>query len=217
MLAEMLDKVLLKTLSLFIRLLHIFTSIFILSAVGQFLSDISDTENPVPQRYVAVEAIACAAVLWGAFTSLFTCCAGYVLLQMDIVFDTLFAGAFIACVVLLNDDGMNTCRAFGRKYLFDGDSWFRDCKLIKASYAFSIINLYASFFYFHFYFWSDRIEANVRCRFLFVVMIATSTALYLIRRNENSTVNVPHEHHHHHDKHHSHVGCDHECCTSSLS
>jgi hypothetical protein len=139
MLVEIVDEVLLKTFSLIIRLFQIFNSLFILGAVGQFLSDISDTNNPVPQAYVAVEAIACATVLWSTFSWLFTCCAGYILLQVDIFFDTLIAGAFIACIVLLNTDGIGTCPDFGKKYLPNGN----DCRLIKASFAFSIINLYA--------------------------------------------------------------------------
>jgi hypothetical protein len=167
----MLDEVLLKTFSLFLRLVHIINSLVIVGVVGQFLSDVSGTEDPVPQAYVAVEAIACAAVLWSAFTLLFTCCAGSIILQVDIFFDILFAAAFIACIALLNSDAMGSCLQFREKYLPHWDL-LRDCKLIKAGYAFSIINL---------------------C--LFIVTTVTSIAIYLIR-------NRRHHHHHDKDHSH---------------
>ena len=133
----MLNEVLLKTFSLFVRLLLIFNSLFIVGAIGQFLSDVSGIDSPIPRAYVAVEAIACATVLWSAFTLLFTCCAGSIILQVDIFSDILFAGAFIACIALLNADGVSTCPDFHEKYLPNWWNPLHDCRLVKASFAFS--------------------------------------------------------------------------------
>jgi hypothetical protein len=90
---------------------------------------------------VAVEAIVCAAAAYGFLFVPPTFCGGANFLKCVNVFDFVFAGLFIFCVVLFGDDRTNICAAFGKKY-FDANSSapvYYDCGLIGAVFALCII------------------------------------------------------------------------------
>jgi hypothetical protein len=138
-----LDEAFLRLLSIFLRAFQIFNSLFILSAVAQVINDISTIEIAIPGRIIWAEAVACAAALYGIIIILPTCCCG-VLFFFGIAFlDIVFTGLFIACAVLLNGEATETCAHFGTDYFGNNTTApvTYDCNLMKAVFAFCVINM----------------------------------------------------------------------------
>jgi hypothetical protein len=138
---DVIDEAILKTLFLFIRLLQIFGSIFIAGAVAQLSSDVVSVNNALSDAHVAVLSIGCVAAVWSLSTSLITCCGGTIFFNADIAIDFIIGLCFIVSAVLLRSDCRSRCADFNTKY-FGSNSGFsyRDCNLIRAVYAFTIIN-----------------------------------------------------------------------------
>lgn len=136
------DEYCLRLSSLSLRAFEIFNSLFILSAVAQFMSDLTATDIAVPGQIVAVEAIACTAAAYGFFILLPTCCGGALFFKCISVSDFIFAGLFIFCSVISSEDTTVTCIAFGKKYFGANISApvYYDCHLTRTAFAFSIIN-----------------------------------------------------------------------------
>jgi hypothetical protein len=137
------DEVLLRLASLLLRAFETINVLFILSAVASFINDMTDIDVVIPGRVVAVKAIACAAAAYGFLIVLPTFCGDAIFFKVVSVFDFVFAGLFIFCAVLFGGDTTDTCAAFGEKY-FDANTSapvFYDCRLIRAVFAFCIINM----------------------------------------------------------------------------
>lgn len=143
MVFEIFDEALLKSTALLIRFFQLFASAFIVGGVGQFLSDVS-TYTSTPQAYVAVIAIAGVSILWTGFAFLLTCFAGRIILAVEFTIDLLLFGAFIASTVLSNDDAIDSCHHFDNKYFYGllNTPYLQDCNLVKASFAFCILNMW---------------------------------------------------------------------------
>jgi hypothetical protein len=143
MFLELLDDAILKIVFLFIRFIQIFDSLFIVGAIAQFCADTNDADNTLSNAYVAVLAIGCVAAAWSMLTSLVSCCGGSLFFNIDLIFDFLVGVCFVVSAVLLRTDGRARCTDFNRQYFGGTDVGFvfRDCNLVKAVYALSIVNM----------------------------------------------------------------------------
>lgn len=100
----------LRLLATFLYAVEFCCAAIILGIYSYFLALMKDHDIPIDKQWKAVEGISGAAVLYGIFTVLLTCFLGGIsfFAFLAIVFDVLFAGAFVALAVLTRD-GAETC------------------------------------------------------------------------------------------------------------
>lgn len=113
----------LKLLQTFLYAVEFCCAGIILGIYSYFLSVLADRDAPIYTWAKAVEGLSGAAVLYTIFAVLLTCCLGGKMFFafLGIVFDLLFAAAFIALAVLTRD-GADNCRGDVKTPLGNGKS-----------------------------------------------------------------------------------------------
>jgi len=113
----------LKVLQTGLRVIQLLASITCLGIFSYFLAVLSNHNLPIANWVRAVEGISGAAVLYGAFAVLLTCCLGglpfFAFLAM--VLDICFIGGFIA-IAILTRNGASTCTGFVKTPLGNGNT-----------------------------------------------------------------------------------------------
>ncbi|KAK6366266.1 uncharacterized protein PV06_00747 [Exophiala oligosperma] len=145
-LSKALDEVFLRLFLMAMRLFQVVCSIPIIGFAAAFISALSSEDQNVPSKLSAALAIACVCTVYTGLTLLPIIFGGPVFFTVAAVFDGLFVAAWSSLIGVWDNDGTATCHAFINKY-FDSrpqKSYFStDCKLVKAMFAFLIINLAA--------------------------------------------------------------------------
>lgn len=143
-LSQALDEVFLR---LFLIGLRVFQTVFSIPMIGfaaAFINGLSNEEQAVPSKATAALAIACVCTAYAGVTVLPIIFEGPLFFTITAVFDALFVAAWSSLIGVWDSDGTGTCNAFVNKY-FDGRplkaSFSTDCRLVKAMFAFMIINL----------------------------------------------------------------------------
>ena len=143
-LAKALDEVFLRLFLLGVRALQALVSIPVIGFGAAITSDFSDADLNLPSKATAAEAVACACTAYIGLTFLPIFFGGPLFFSSLTVLDALFAAAWITLTAVWDDDARNTCTAFTTKYfsnMLQSTHSQTDCKLVKAMYAFIIINL----------------------------------------------------------------------------
>jgi hypothetical protein len=142
--AKALDEVFLRLFLLGLRVLQALAAILIIAFGATIISDFSDSEVRLPTKATAAEAVACACAMYTGLTFLPIFFGGPLFFSSLTVLDALFTAAWITLTVVWDDDARDTCVAFKTKYFSNmqhSNHSRTDCKLVKAMYAFIIINL----------------------------------------------------------------------------
>ncbi|KIW20151.1 hypothetical protein PV08_00726 [Exophiala spinifera] len=142
-LSKALDEVFLRLFLIATRIIEVVCSIPIIGFAAAFISTLSSEDQNVPSKLSAALAIACVCTVYTGLTLLPIIFGGPVFFTVAAVFDGLFVAAWSSLIGVWDNDGTATCHAFIKKY-FDTrpqKSYFStDCKLVKAMFAFMIIN-----------------------------------------------------------------------------
>lgn len=143
-LPKAIDEVFLRLALIGLRVLQLVWSIPIIGFIAAIISGLSNADVTVPAKAVAAIAIACACVVYVGVAILPVFFEGPIFFTTTAVLDALFVAAWAALIGVWNRDGTGTCRAFVARYFHDKPtkSYFAtDCSLVKAMFAFMIINL----------------------------------------------------------------------------
>ncbi|KAL9109502.1 MAG: hypothetical protein Q9227_005837 [Pyrenula ochraceoflavens] len=143
-----------------VRVIQTLASILVLGIYSYFLAVLSHHDQPIAQRYKAVEGMSGAAVLYGLFAVLLTIfLGGFTFFGfLAVLLDICFIGCYIA-IAWFNRDGTQSCGGFvntplgsgnasGGKSsdLYDSDGFGPDltkaCRLEKAVLAVAIVNCF---------------------------------------------------------------------------
>jgi len=146
-LSKALDEVFLRLFLLGFRVLQALISIPIIGFAAAIINDFSNADIRVPRKPTAAEAVACFCTLYIGLTFLPIFFGGPLFFTSLTVLDGLLVAAWITLTAVWDCDGSGTCAAFETKYFFDmpRPAYSRtDCKLVKAMFAFMIVNLYVT-------------------------------------------------------------------------
>ncbi|KAI1617707.1 hypothetical protein EDD36DRAFT_9910 [Exophiala viscosa] len=143
-LSQALDEAFLRIFLLGLRICQTVFSLPMIGFAAAFISGLSSEEQGVPSKVTAALAIATVCTIYAGVTLLPIIFEGLIFFTVTAIFDVLFVAAWSSLTSVWNSDGTGTCNAFITKY-FDGrpqKSYFMtDCRLVKAMFAFMIINL----------------------------------------------------------------------------
>ncbi|KAI1626842.1 hypothetical protein EDD37DRAFT_646540 [Exophiala viscosa] len=143
-LSQALDEAFLRIFLLGLRICQTVFSLPMIGFAAAFISGLSSEEQGVPSKVTAALAIATVCAIYAGVTLLPIIFEGLIFFTVTAIFDVLFVAAWSSLIGVWNSDGTGTCNAFITKY-FDGrpqKSYFMtDCRLVKAMFAFMIINL----------------------------------------------------------------------------
>ena len=144
-LSKAIDEVFLRIFLIALRISQVVISIPIIGFVAAIISGFSNAEIKVPEKATAAMAIACVCTVYAGITILPVFFEGPLFFTMMAILDALFIGAWGSLVGVWDCDGTGTCNAFETKYFSTQQStkgyFSTDCKLVKAMFAFMIINL----------------------------------------------------------------------------
>ncbi|KAL2436701.1 hypothetical protein ABEF95_013300 [Exophiala dermatitidis] len=145
-LSKALDEVFLRLSLISLRVFELISSIPIIGFVAAIISGLSNADVDVPSKASAALAIACISTVYTGVTILPVFFGGPLFFTTMAVLDAGFVGAWSSLIGVWDNDGTGTCSSFENKY-FGGlprRSYFStDCRLVKAMFAFMIINLAA--------------------------------------------------------------------------
>ncbi|KIW23112.1 uncharacterized protein PV07_11338 [Cladophialophora immunda] len=143
-LVRALDETFLRIAEIGLRVLEGAWSIIIIGFVAAVMSGLSDADADVPRKATATVVIACICTVYSGITILPMFFGGALFFSVSLVFDILFVAAWATLIGLWDGDATDSCRAFKTKY-FDGQPskahFQTDCELVKAMFAFMIVNL----------------------------------------------------------------------------
>ncbi|OAL25121.1 hypothetical protein AYO22_04998 [Fonsecaea multimorphosa] len=143
-LVRALDETFLRIAEIGLRVLEGAWSIVIIGFVAAVMSGLSDADSDVPRKATATVIIACICTVYSGITILPMFFGGAMFFSVSFAFDILFVAAWASLIGLWDGDATDSCRAFKTKY-FGGQpskSHFQtDCELVKAMFAFMIVNL----------------------------------------------------------------------------
>lgn len=143
-LSKALDETFLRLSLVSLRIFQLIISIPIIGFVAAIISGLSNADVDVPSKASAVIAIACVSTVYTGVTVLPVFFEGPLFFTMITLLDAGFVGAWSSLIGAWDSDGTGTCTAFRVKYFGDlpRRSYFlTDCRLVKAMFAFMIINL----------------------------------------------------------------------------
>lgn len=143
-LTKALDEVFLRLSLIGLRLAQLVWSIPIIGFVAAIISGLSNADVGVPGKATAAITVACVATVYAGVTVLPIFFEGPLFFTVTALLDALFVAAWAILVGYWNDDGTGTCKAFESRYFGElpRRSYFStDCRLVKAMFAFMIINL----------------------------------------------------------------------------
>jgi hypothetical protein len=138
------EEVLLQLCQIGLRVFQAVILIPVIGFVAAMISDFSKAEMNIPTKATAAVAVACVCTAYSAITILPIFFEGPLFFTSVAVLDVLFVTAWSTLVGLWDGDGTGTCHAFETKYFgeLSKRSYFStDCQLMKATFAFMIINL----------------------------------------------------------------------------
>ncbi|OAL27626.1 hypothetical protein AYO20_09699 [Fonsecaea nubica] len=144
-LSRALDETFLRIAEIGLRVLEGVWSIIIIGFMAAVMSGLADADADVPRKATATVVIACICTVYAGITILPMFFGGALFFSVSAVFDILFVAAWATLIGLWDGDATDSCRTFKTKY-FDGrpprSLFDTDCKLVKAMFAFMIVNLY---------------------------------------------------------------------------
>ncbi|EXJ88279.1 hypothetical protein A1O1_05209 [Capronia coronata CBS 617.96] len=143
-LSKALDEVFLRLSLIDLRIFQLVISIPIIGFVAAIISGLSNADVDVPSKASAAIAIACVSTVYAGVTVLPVFFEGPLYFTMMALLDAGFVGAWSSLIGVWDNDGTGTCTAFESRYFGDQPrrAYFKtDCKLVKAMFAFMIINL----------------------------------------------------------------------------
>ena len=114
--ADILDEAFLKLISLTIRFVQLALSLTVMGGMIQGITDISNMNSSIPERFVAVASISAINAIWSGIALLLTCCAGKIMLEIETALDLTSVIICLAEPFLLRKDALTTTTAFVAKY-----------------------------------------------------------------------------------------------------
>ncbi|KAH8882533.1 hypothetical protein GQ53DRAFT_753580, partial [Thozetella sp. PMI_491] len=105
---DFIDEAILKLICFALRFFQFALSLIIIGGIGQAISNFYDTSWSIPGSYVAVTAMASMTAVWSGLAILFTCCAGQILLGVEVGLDVLSMAFSITETALLSKDALDS-------------------------------------------------------------------------------------------------------------
>jgi len=127
-----------------LRILQSVITIPIIGFAAAILDDFSNASIHIPGKATAAEAVACVCIVYVALSFLPIFFEGALFFTTCMILDALFLAGWITLTAVWDSDGTGSCVAFNQKYfnIHPPLSYDRtDCRVVKAMYAFMIINL----------------------------------------------------------------------------
>ncbi|EXJ87080.1 hypothetical protein A1O3_04038 [Capronia epimyces CBS 606.96] len=143
-LSKALDEVFLRLSLISLRIFQLVISIPIIGFVAAIIGGLSNADVGVPSKASAAIAIACVSTVYTGLTVLPIFFEGPLYFTVMALLDAGMVAAWSSLIGVWDHDGTGTCTALESKYFGDlaRRSYFRtDCRLVKAMFAFMIINL----------------------------------------------------------------------------
>lgn len=127
-----------------LRILETTWSICMIGFIAAVISGLSSADAHVPGKATATIVIACLCTVYAGGSILPIFFGGPLFFTVSAILDVSFLAAWATLIGLWERDGTASCRAFEKRY-FGGQphkGYFEtDCKLVKALFAFAIVNL----------------------------------------------------------------------------
>ncbi|EXJ74080.1 uncharacterized protein A1O5_02374 [Cladophialophora psammophila CBS 110553] len=143
-LVRAIDETFLRIAEIGLRVLEGVWSIIIIGFVAAVMNGLSNADADVPRKATATVVIASICTVYSGVTILPMFFGGALFFSLSLVFDILFIAAWATLIGLWDSDATDSCRHFKTKY-FDAKpskGYFQtDCELVKAMFAFMIVNL----------------------------------------------------------------------------
>lgn len=143
-LSKAIDETFLRLGLIGLRILETTWSICIIGFIAAVISGLSNADSDVPRKATATIVIACLCTVYAGASILPIFFGGPLFFTVCTILDILFLAAWATLIGLWDHDGTGSCRAFETRY-FGGQphkGYFEtDCKLVKALFAFTIVNL----------------------------------------------------------------------------
>lgn len=143
-LSRAIDETFLRLALIALRILQGVWSICMIGFIAAVISGLSSADDAVPRKATATIVIACICTVYAGITILPMFFGGALFFTVSAALDILFLAAWATLTGLWDRDGTGSCRAFATRYFGDQPHkgyFSTDCKLVKAFFAFMIINL----------------------------------------------------------------------------
>lgn len=149
-LSQALDEVFLRLSLIAARAVQIAISIPIIGLVAAVISSFSNAEVNVPSKATGALAVACFCALYSIVTVLPVFFEGPRFFTTLVALDALFLAGWATLVGVWDCSATGSCRAFIAEYFAtqtERASFRTDCRLIKATFALMIVDVYAAITY----------------------------------------------------------------------
>jgi hypothetical protein len=119
-------------------------SICIIGFIAAVIGGLSNADADVPRKATATIVIACICTVYTGLSIFPIFFGGVRFFTVSAILNTLFLAAWATLIGVWDHDGTGSCRAFQQRYFGDQPEkgyFSTDCKLVKAMFAFMIVNL----------------------------------------------------------------------------
>lgn len=143
-LSRAIDETFLRLGLIGLRILEGIWSVCMIGFIAAVISGLANADADVPRKATATIVIACLCSVYAGISILPIFFGGALFFTVSAVLDLLFLAAWATLIGLWDHDGTESCHAFERKYFGQQPHkgyFSTDCKLVKAMFAFMIMNL----------------------------------------------------------------------------